>query len=97
MIWLTWARFWSLSLFSPVRSAQRVAFQSGGAHGGPAGSGGGLGIDPIQGPVDPLHDVKRVITDRGLGRMGAGGAGVGLKTSMLTTSMPEVIESSWDW
>jgi hypothetical protein len=59
--------------------AQRPAggLPIGGAHRGPAGPGGGLGIHPIQGAVDPLHDVERVITDGGLGSVGAGGRAVG--------------------
>ena len=48
-----------------------------GAHRGAAGPGGGFGVDAVQGAVDPLHDVERVITDGGLGGVGAGGAAVG--------------------
>ena len=76
-IWLTRARLSSVSLFSPVRSAQQGGLPVWGAHRGPAGPGGGLGIHPVQGAVDPLHDVERVITDGGLGGMGAGGCAVG--------------------
>ena len=63
-----------------LSGAQRPAggLPVGGAHRGPAGPGGALGIDPVQGAVDPLHDVERVITDGGLGGVGAGGCTVGL-------------------
>jgi hypothetical protein len=44
-----------------LRGAQRPAggLPIGGAHRSSSGSGGGLGMDPVQGSVDPLHDVNR--------------------------------------
>ena len=75
-IWLSRARLSSVSLFSPVRSAQRPARHCAGVMSF-AAPGSGLGVHRVEGAVDPLHDVERVKADAGLGNMVAGGCGVG--------------------
>ena len=66
-IWLTRARLSSVSLFSPVRSAQRVARQLAVLIEARPGPVAASAYTAVQGAVDPLHDVERVITDRRLG------------------------------